>query len=316
MVLRLLRSQRRKAGLTLAEVGAATGLSAPTLHRVETGQYAPDSDTLGAIAESVGLSKDETSSLQTAVHGGFVSVEDMASDVSTAFVQCLPDVRVRVFAHIEVLVRGRTGHDDLMESVRGLMMNGDRKALVEIWPLMRRAGAFSQVSNDERMVLQTLWTVARTGLSRRCPEPSELWNLGKRVEAMPPSVSKGSSMLYMARLAAIHKDWEDVLSWSECVELESGENPDLRLLAAINGHLVTAKWGSPSQALDGFGSVIARALNPVIKYTAEVYFAHVAISCGQVDRAREALERARHYEVRHKFGSPMADTQRAHLARA
>lgn len=161
-ILRFLRCERRRHGLTLEAVATATGISIPSLHRYESGARAPDPETLRSISLACGCSPEISERLcQSLAHDAAPSRCDLSSN--EMFSSPDPQSRFEVYARLDRFSSDRAGAsmDSVLDLVDGFTILGDPLGLLEAWPLVRPRVRFESWTPVGKLRLGTNLLLAR-----------------------------------------------------------------------------------------------------------------------------------------------------------
>ena len=304
-VLRLLRSKRRRNGITLTELSEATGLSVASLYRYETGERAPDEPVLRSLANAVGCSEAETDGLCQSLFEP-VPPTDTAGLVEQFLIPGNLS-QLRVFSLLDtILLQKRPVAAEPWDAFHGLLIMGEHETVREVWPVLKPALASGELSFEDRVLIRT--TLAMVRSTFEVVDSSTIRQLRSGVMSLKPGLTQVMAMLHLARLATAIGDTDEAESWVRAVE-EYGlrvEDPGTLFLAELNRHAIEFEDSRSLSAVAGVETLRANAEGALQAYNADVALAHMRSILGDALATVDALESCAEAEATFGFGSPLA----------
>ena len=306
-LLRILRTARRRAGLTLDELSVLTGVSAPSLYRYETGQRTPRPETLRSLCGALGLSGCEGAAVEESLDAGRAT--EGPDPVPELFLRPGGLSRVAVFRQWDRLMRAGSsspGWTDLAWDVlHGLMIMGDHRAALELWGDIRGPVRGAHTDSDRLTKFRTTLALAKTSLGGRS---LDLPRLAGHVVAMRPGPEQAQALLQMTRIERASGDGAAANEWCSLAGRWSDRTGDTAVgfLVELNARDIEFAFGSRVGALDAVEALRARAVGALQRYNADVALAGMRAAVGDVRGAESDLEQCRRSESTYGFGSPLA----------
>ncbi|MBS1723859.1 MAG: helix-turn-helix domain-containing protein [Armatimonadetes bacterium] len=308
-VMRFLRSRRRKNSIRLADLSDLTGLSVPTIHRYETGQREPDPEDLSLLAKAAGCSAAEVQALLdrvTAPPGSHLSVEEISADFLD------PDnmASFRVYELLErVVLTQDFGSSDVWNVLHGLLIMGEHKTILEVWPALKTALTGRDVDLSDKVLLRsTLAMVRSVSGTSESPEPSAIQKLATAVNSLRPGMSQSIAMLQMARLALAVGDHDGAREWIGKLEVLAPYHcPEGTLfLVELNRHAIDYEETRSASSIRSVEDLRSSALSTMQAYNLDVALSHMHDIHGDEVSVDGALEQCDTAERSFGFGSPLA----------
>lgn len=297
---RALRVHRRRAGLTLEEAAAASGLSVPSVHRYETGGRLARADDIERLGRALGMPIEERRALGDGVWGA--SLPGGLSPV------------LQALSELESLGRDPdAGPADALRVLRMLVIVGDQQTVRESWPQVFRPRFADRPDRATRALARSF--AALVSARRGVAEPARLESVRREVAGLPPSSTQAECMLNLARRALAVGDLREAAEWNgQASEFASRRDDSAVMLHTRLIGLAAESAASPSASLaDDVGRLAGEFEHPLPRFVATVAQAEVFFRMGEARKAAEVLERCQAEEERHGFGSPLAWTLRRKL---
>lgn len=319
VVLRLLRSKRRRNFLTLQEVSSATGLPVASIYRYEQGTRTPNQDVLAGLSAAVGCSNLEQDLLSKAL----THPDDLNLPEPVFYAMGKPNSTGQFWVFFELdrilCERNNTSPSPayLASLFQSLVNTGDHQSLVEIWPIVRDRLPKASLVGLNRINLGSLVTLAQMNLTK---EPRALHSRfarwGEEIESFRDHPYIFGTMFTLTRMAEILGD-VSAASWylgqiqNQIEMLGSGM---LAFFCDVHSTIIEFESKPSTRPLDALATLETNATHPVENYTLEVARLSMLHRLGMASSCKDALGRCRIMEHTFGYGSPLANQISARLA--
>jgi len=316
-LLRLLRSRRRRNGLTLGDVETLTGIGASSLHRHETGERIPSAETLERIAGAVGCSQQETATLSSCLYAP--DHDPKRIDIFSEFLQPDSVPHVLVFEAVDRLLRRdiedhQGAQEQIWQAGYGLMLMADYKSLLELGPTIqsisrRNEGPCSSLLRCA-LILAQIHTTGK--LRAHDTEFQRSVDLANRLEDFETQMSFG---MMAVRLGIAICDFAGArLQLQEQVRrgYRAGRE-DLQMNFNVYQAYLDLEEGNPLRAVRIADKLRENAKGTVQHYTVNVLEARAQSRIGDTARLGQILDECGAMERQYGIGSPLLNRLRASL---
>lgn len=317
-LLRYLRSERRRNGLTLEAISDATGVSVPSLYRYESGLRAPDTETLRSIAMASGCNPEATTRLVEALHQE-AAPNGSELPVNELFQQPRPDSRFEVYARLDRLTASRNVEaqmDSVLDLVDGFTILGDPHGLLEAWPLVKPLVRLENWSSVGKLRLGTNLLLARVNVDASDLPASEFARYRKALFSGPFTHPRLHATLCFTRVATTAGAPEEAALILDDFEREIAGNtiPHSDLVCELYRRAVECdlRGSRASLSIARLGTL---GLGTLWDYNVDVATVGVLDRLGDRSELIGAIAKCRAREREHGFGSPLVNRIARRLTR-
>ncbi|HRI45359.1 MAG TPA: helix-turn-helix transcriptional regulator [Fimbriimonadaceae bacterium] len=309
-LLRYLRSERRRHGLTLESISEATGVSVPSLHRYESGLRAPDSATLRSISLACGCGEKATDRLLEAMrHESAPSGCDLP--VNDLFSRPDQDSRLEVFARLDRMTSFRTAEasmDSVLDLVDGFTILGDPHGLLEAWPLVKPLVRLENWSSIGKLRLGTNLLLARVNVDSSDLPASEFARYRRSLFDGDWCSARVHATLLFTRVTITAGAPEEAANMLTDLEREIAPRkvPHSDMVCELYRRAVECDLTGSRDSLM-LTQLGALGFGPLWSYNVDVATVGVLDRLGDRAEQASAIERCRAQERRYGFGSPLVN---------
>lgn len=299
-VLRLLRSKRRRMGITLQELSLASGTSVASLHRYECGTRIPSGDKTRQLSWLVGLGSGETERLLRRLSDGEVDTTSGSHLVDNFLDQgALP--HYHVYAALDSISLARCDPAMVRESLTGLLFMGDHAGILENWPMLKQACDRDRMSRGDTATLASLLALVKL----KSGEAERLW---VRASSLPEGQDRIAVTLNIARLATLARNFE---LGERCVRFlrmwaEATRNSSVAFLGELNLRALEFEKRPSESPLSQTQRLRETCTGVAQEYNVDVALLAMADRLGSLELKSEVTERIRGFEATFGLGSPLA----------
>ncbi|HRF59542.1 MAG TPA: helix-turn-helix transcriptional regulator [Fimbriimonadaceae bacterium] len=307
-VLRFLRAARRRKGITLPELSAATGVSAASLHRYETGERVPESLVRRTIGRALGCNDAELEMLDRCLdEPGFRY--DPTDAIHNRFFIAHGPAAVLPFARADALLRGQVVSPAfLADMLQGLIIMGDHGALLELWTLIKPTAEKLDWPDMTRALVSGYLSLARVGSETMHQARERTLRRYREYESIPPGPRKLNVGLILSRIAVAANMSEEAAQWVSQYQCESGLFGDGEGYDVITGIHLRALMADFAPSIEHFSvlqSLRSSTQGILMAYNADIAMLSVAHKLGNEEEVRRLIDQCRNTESMYGIGSPL-----------
>ncbi len=311
-LLRLLRSRRRRQGITLSELSAVTGSSVASLHRYETGERVPDEPTFRCLAAALGMANEEREHLQALLSLSPWERPLPGSPLEDSFLVPGSMPHLRVFERIDGLrnphIPGRDLGPEIWQILHGLLIMGEHDTVQEVWPFLRQSAASGTVDLEHKVLIRSTLRLVKSAQGRPGNGLQEdIQRLWLDARAMKPGPARTAVTLQLAR---IHMNLGSGPEATKCVREVADygnrtDSPSLVFLSELHLYASEFESGRSSSSLRSLLDLRSSAIGPLQSYNFEVAICQAHLARGDTGSVMAELESCSASEQTYGYGSPL-----------
>lgn len=307
-VLRFLRAARRRKNITLPELSAATGVSAASLHRYETGERVPELEVRRTIGRALGCNDAELEMLDRCLDepGYRYDAEDA---IHNRFFFAHGPAAVLPFARADGFLRGQAVDPaSLADMLQGLIIMGDHGALLELWTLIKPTAEKLDWPTITRSLVSGYLSLARVGSETPRQARERTLRRYRDYESLPHGPRKLNVGLILSRIAVAANMSEEAARWVSEFQSESGHfggNEGYGVITDIHLRALMADFAPSAEHYSVLQSLRGSTQGILMAYNADIAMLSVAHKLGNEAEVRRLIEQCRSAESMYGVGSPL-----------
>ena len=319
-ILRLLRSRRRRHGISLSNISQELGISIASAFRYETGQRIPGSQLLKDLSELSQLQTTEYEILKASLEGA----PDTKFDTKSRLVMTENSVAYPPHIAFEELDRlycfqNLIDPDEMVDRIYKLSsyltQTGDMHSVLECHSLLRDFIVRAS-SSSPRLSIEGIHALAKINLE---PKISVREGIYKRylskVTSAPESKFKADANFALVRMAEIMEDFsvaDELLDQIESIN-QDWLTEDTRSYVRLHRYIIEFGFERSNVAISKIERFLEQTPVPSQKYTANVALMSMFATKRDIANVTQCHDRCTKFEQFHGFGSPLSQKISARL---
>lgn len=307
-ILRLLRLKRRRHGITLENVSAATGFCLASLHRFETGERIPAPENLVTIGIACGLTDEEVIGIQKSIAGE--PIPEPASGLLDLFEHPESLSHFELCRRLDRLIASREKEctsREVLDILQGALTAGDSRFAIESWDLIRAHKQVRALDVDDVAELKYRMAFARFRTGQVSDKVEALNRVSDVVRNIKSDVRRIDGYVSLVRIMATIKRPDLAQPLIEAVEQQlrdSGVDPETsftHLLRAVTLPMDRKPENIHAELL----SIEKEFTTPLLQYLFNIALSYVSLQCRDASYVRHSVGTCRDLEDRYHVGSPL-----------
>lgn len=317
-IMRLLRAIRRRHHITLESVSFLTGISLASLHRYETGERTPDTDSLKKITAACGFEPRLTEALTHSIQICPKHFDESGLVVMDNFLYRLDLPHLHLYRLLEqLLYMGQPNAVEIYYVVNGFATMGDHQGLLEVWPLLKPLADEAHWTPEDRLSVGSTLLLARINTTRDKASTMRAFEK-KRAQfyALPVLENPSGTAMLLSRAAILLGERGEAEALLREPRRLATVNDDrtTKFICELHQLAVDFDRHASDTHLRALENLHKLAEGPLQRYNVEVAVVAMMERLGDRAGLTNALETCRLTELAHGFGSPLATRVARRLA--